>query len=143
MLCRLAKERRVSSWSPPLPGVLKFIVDGPDGVVRGKLGPAGIGGVLQNSRGDELVVSSKFLDVKDSNGVEVLAILGALKIFSGSFKGQLVVESDSLNAIIGVSSPVLKPWKFQVSFTKIKFLFSQLQVEFHHVVLSANTWLML
>lgn len=86
MLCRLAKERRVSSWSPPLPGVLNFIVDG---VVRGKLGPAGIGGVLQNSRGDELVVSSKFLHLKDSNEVEVLAILGALQIFSGSFKGSL------------------------------------------------------
>lgn len=111
MLCRLAKERRVSSWSPPLPGVLKFIVNG---VVRGKLGPAGIGGFLQNSRGDELVVSSKFLHLKDSNDVEVLAILGAVQIFSGSFKGQLVVESDSLNAIIWGVQPCFKPWKFQV-----------------------------
>lgn len=35
-------------WSPHLADVLKFNVDR---AVRGKLGPAGIGGVLQNSNG--------------------------------------------------------------------------------------------
>lgn len=87
---------------------VKVCCQWPDGVVRGKLGPAGIGGVLQNSRGDELVVSSKFLDVKDSNEVEVLVILGALQIFSVSFKWQLVVESDSLNAIIWGVQPCIE-----------------------------------
>ena len=37
--------------------------------------------------------------MRDSNEAEVLAILEALKIFSRSFKGRLIVESDSSNGI--------------------------------------------
>lgn len=38
---------------------------------------------------------SKFVGKKDSNEAEVLGILEALGNFSGTFNGQIVVESDS------------------------------------------------
>ena len=50
----------------------------------------------------------KFVGVKDSNEVKVLAILEALRIFSGFFKWKLMVESNSLNAITWVSTFALR-----------------------------------
>lgn len=60
----------------------------------------------------------------DSNKAELLAILRGLRIFSGSFQGQLVLESDSLNA--RMSTFVQKSWKFQFSSSEIKILSSWL-----------------
>lgn len=59
---------------------------------------AGIGAVLRNSCGLVLAMFSKHVGIMESNEVEVLAILEALRFFSSSFIGKLVVESDSLNA---------------------------------------------
>lgn len=66
------------SWVPPSYGALKFNVDR---VERGKRELAGIGGVLRNSNGGVLMIFSKYVGVKDSNEVEVLAILEVLLMF--------------------------------------------------------------
>lgn len=93
--CGGSKKKRVVSWSPPFPRRLKLNVDG---VVRDKLGPAGIGGVLRDENG-ALCLFSKGVELRDSNEAEVLAILEVLRILSSSFQGSSIVESDSLNAI--------------------------------------------
>ena len=70
-----------------------------DGVARGKPGPAVIGGILRNYKGEVLFMFSKYIGIKDSNEAEVLAILEALRIFVSNNFHSIVVESDSLNAI--------------------------------------------
>ena len=85
---------------PPLAGVLKFIVDGAS---RGKPGPASIGGVLLNFKGEVLISFSKPIGIKDSNEAEVFAILKTLRIYSRSFGDNLIVESNSSNAVSWVS----------------------------------------
>ena len=62
--------------SPPR-GLLKFNVDG---ATRDKPGLAGIGGVLRNDKDEVLLLFSKSVGIRDSNEVEVLAILEALRI---------------------------------------------------------------
>ena len=59
MECGPVKEKRSVLWSPPHYGVLKFNVDGAS---RIKLGPARIG-VLRNSRGEILLMFSKYVGV--------------------------------------------------------------------------------
>jgi hypothetical protein len=49
MVCGLPKVRRSTLCSPPPLGVLKFNVDG---ATKGKSGPAGIGGVLHDNKGE-------------------------------------------------------------------------------------------
>ena len=78
-------------------GVPKFNIDG---AAIGKPGPASIGGVLCNSKGDVLFMFSKQMGVCDSNEAEMLAILEALQCFSRLFHGDLIVESDSSNDIV-------------------------------------------
>lgn len=53
---------------------------------------------------------------RDSNEGEVLDILEALRIYSSSFHGSLLVESDSLNAISWVLQDDSIPWKFHYYF---------------------------
>lgn len=55
------------------------------------------GGVLCNDEREILCLFSKGVGVRDSNGAEVLANLEALRIFSWSFQGSLIVESDSFH----------------------------------------------
>lgn len=54
---------------------------------------------------------SKDVGIKYSNEAEVLAILEALRFFTHSFQGNLMVESDLLNAISRVKNGIIKPWK--------------------------------
>ena len=96
MGCGPSKMRIYVHWSPTPMGMLKFNVDG---AAREQSGPTGIGGVLQNSRGEFLLMFSKFVGDCDSNKAEVLAILEALRYFLRFFNGVLVVESDSSNAV--------------------------------------------
>ena len=79
MGCRPIKERRLVPC-PPLPTrVLKFNVDGAS---RGKPRPMGIRCVLHNRKGEVLHMFLTHVGVYDSNVVEVLAILGVLRLFS-------------------------------------------------------------
>ncbi|XVF77186.1 hypothetical protein PTKIN_Ptkin14bG0025500 [Pterospermum kingtungense] len=52
-------------------GLLMFNVDGSS---QGKPGPAGIGGVLRDHMGKELIRFLKSIEIKDSNMAELLAI---------------------------------------------------------------------
>lgn len=52
-----------------------------------------------NDKGDILYLFSKGVGIKDSNETEVLAVFEALRIFSHSFQGRLIVESDNFNAV--------------------------------------------
>ena len=64
MGCCPRKERRPIPWSPPPYRVSKFNVDGAS---RGNPGPAGITGVIRNSKGDVILMFSKHVGVCDSN----------------------------------------------------------------------------
>lgn len=55
-----------------------------------------------------------------------------------SFRQPLIVESDSLNAISWMSNSAMGPWKFYFLLNKIKFLSSELEVEFRHILRLAN-----
>ncbi|KAK3219249.1 hypothetical protein Dsin_013219 [Dipteronia sinensis] len=66
-----SRKRKAEEWTPPDNKGLKFNVDGS---VRGNLGPAGIGGVLRDSRGKVLCLFSLFMGSYGSNLTELLAI---------------------------------------------------------------------
>eukprot|EP00268_Persea_americana_P068026 TRINITY_DN9427_c0_g1_i1.p1 TRINITY_DN9427_c0_g1~~TRINITY_DN9427_c0_g1_i1.p1 ORF type:complete len:120 (+),score=19.95 TRINITY_DN9427_c0_g1_i1:825-1184(+) len=119
MGCRPSKMRKSVMLVPPSLGVLKFNVDG---AARGKPRPAGIGGVLRNSKGEVLFTFSKPIGIRDSKEAEVLAILKALCYFSRFFHGNLIVESDSSNVVAWVSNRKTNPWKLQFIFDKIQVL---------------------
>lgn len=82
---------------------------------------------------------SKRVGVCDSNDAEVLAILEALKLFSGNYGGALILASDSSNAITWVSNRKAIPWKFQFYFNDTRELSASINVSFHHEVRSANS----
>lgn len=111
-----------------------------DEAVRGKPGPAVVRGVLCNNDGKVLAMISKHVGCMESNEVEVVAILEALRLFASSFNSKLEVESDSLNVISWVSSSHLPPWRFQFYFNDIKMLSSKFSIRFLHVRCSANSF---
>ncbi|KAK3227605.1 hypothetical protein Dsin_007467 [Dipteronia sinensis] len=77
-----------------------------DGSVRGKPGPAGIGGVLRDSNGKVWCLFSKFVGVTDSNTVELWAIKKAVQLCSENpeLRGREVeVVSDSKVAVSWVN----------------------------------------
>lgn len=51
-----------------------------------------------------------------TNEAKVLVILEALRIFSSSFLGNLIVESNYSNAISWMKSTNNRPWKFSIIF---------------------------
>lgn len=128
MFCRAPKSRKVLRWTSPPMGVQKFTVDG---AARGNPCPSGIGGVPQNSEWD-MAMLSKSVGILDSDEVEVLAILEALRNILMCSHAFLVVERHSLKVVSWVSSPSAAPWKFHIHFNEIKFLASSIQVEFKH-----------
>lgn len=122
MGCGLAKKMLRLQWYFPSFGSLKFNVDGAS---RGKPRSAAIGSIFRNCKGEILFVSLKYVGIKDSNEAEVLAILEALRIFSRSFRGLSIVESDSSNVISWVKDLLDKgPWRFHFYFKEIKSLAS-------------------
>ncbi|XVF43014.1 hypothetical protein PTKIN_Ptkin02bG0006400 [Pterospermum kingtungense] len=79
-----------------------------DGSSQGKPDPAGIGGVLRDHIGKELIRFSKAIGVKDSNMAELLAIREALIVFISSpwvYSKGLIIESDSKVATNWVLNP--------------------------------------
>ena len=109
-----------------------------DGAARGKPGLAGTGGVLCNHDGLTLLSFSTYIGVKDSNEAEIFAILEALRVYKVLFNHPLIVESDSLNAISWVANSAKSLWRFYFYLNEIKFLSSELEVEFRHILHSAN-----
>ncbi|XVF86747.1 hypothetical protein PTKIN_Ptkin18bG0067300 [Pterospermum kingtungense] len=95
--------------SAPPPGFLKFKVDGSS---LEKPGLAGIGGILREHLGNELIRFSKHVGIVDSNEAELLAIREAFILFSTSrwiFVYSLIVESDSKNAVCCVNNSASSP----------------------------------
>ena len=119
------KVGKHQQWSPSLVCVLKFNVAG---AAKGKL--------RQASRSD--FVLNLFIDAKDSKEAEILSILETLRLFSALFRQPLIVESDSLNAISWVSNAAKGLWKAYFCLDEIKFLSSELDVEFRHILPSMN-----
>lgn len=72
---RNARERVYLSPSPE--GVLKWNING---FTSGKLGNAGISGILQDENRRVLCVFSSYIRVKDSNEAKFIAIIFALEI---------------------------------------------------------------
>ena len=73
-----------------------------DGFARGKPGPAGIGGVLRDSRGKVLCVFSLFVSVRDSNEARLMAIGKATDLCSANplmHGREIVFVSDSKVAV--------------------------------------------
>lgn len=89
--------------------------------------------MLCNNSGVVLAMFSKHVGIMELNEADVLAILEAHCFFSSSFNGQLVVESDFMNAIAWVNSSSKLPWSFRFYFDEIAFLVSSLDVVSQHV----------
>lgn len=87
-----------------------------------------------------LCLFSKGVGIGDSNEAEALAILEALRIFSRSFYGSLILENDSSNAMSWVSQDTCKPWKLHFYFNEIKYQVARFHVIFHQLR-SANGFL--
>lgn len=69
-----------------------------------------------------------------------MEILEALQNFVTRFQGNLVVETDSTNAIPWVSSSAdcVALWRFHFYFNEIRLLSLSIEVEFNYVVRLAN-----
>ncbi|XP_022774106.1 uncharacterized protein LOC111316412 [Durio zibethinus] len=83
-------------WTPPPLGAWKINVDGS---AIGKRGPTGIGGVVENHKGQILLLFSKHIGIQDSNFAELLAVVEALSIIVSpniDHIPEIIVESDSL-----------------------------------------------
>ncbi|XVE89047.1 hypothetical protein DITRI_Ditri19aG0118600 [Diplodiscus trichospermus] len=75
---KLAKVRRIVSWSKPPRGTVKFNVDGSS---LGKPGFVNIGGILRDHLGHVKFWFSKSIGTADSNYIEILAIREAFLLF--------------------------------------------------------------
>lgn len=80
-----------------------------------------------------------FLGIKKSNETEVLAMLEALRLYSRSFQENLIIESNSANAVMWTSHFVSRPWRVQFLFKEIKELSSILDMSFCHALRLANS----
>ena len=66
-----------------------------------------------------LLMFSRNVGVCDLNEAEVLSILKGLGLFSRSYVGALIVESDSFDAIAWVSNRKEYLWEFQFHLNEI------------------------
>lgn len=76
--------------------------------------------------------------IKNSNEAKVMAILEALRMFDDIYNLKLVMESDSSNVIVWISTSSESPWRFHFILKEIKFLFSMIQVKLSRVLHSVN-----
>lgn len=73
----LGKGEEIGPLISPPNGVLKLNIDG---VTKGKPRPAKIGVVLHNHKGRVMLMFSKNVATKESNGAKVMTVLEALHI---------------------------------------------------------------
>ncbi|XVE78048.1 hypothetical protein DITRI_Ditri13aG0112900 [Diplodiscus trichospermus] len=84
-----------------------------DGSSLGKPGPAGIGGILRDHLGNELIRFSRSVGMSESNVAELLAIREAFVLYVSSSWARchdLLIESDSLTAVNWANNPLSVPW---------------------------------
>lgn len=53
-----------------------------------------------------MTLSSKFIEIRNSNETKILAILEAMKMYASLFQVSLLVERDSSNAILWASGAI-------------------------------------
>ncbi|XVF62081.1 hypothetical protein PTKIN_Ptkin08bG0188600 [Pterospermum kingtungense] len=137
MPSNVTAPRLEAIWVELLVGTIKFNVDRS---AIGKPGPAGIGGVLRNHSGDELIRFSKAVGVVESNEVEYLAIREALILFLSSKwfdNHSLTIESDSSVAVL--NSPNSAPWRLRNFTNHIPNLLKRIpRVEVVHIYKECN-----
>lgn len=51
--------------------------------------------------------------IVECNGAEVVAIREALKLFRSRFQGQVIIKSDSRNALYCMSGKIRGPWRLE------------------------------
>ncbi|XP_038685806.1 uncharacterized protein LOC119985586 [Tripterygium wilfordii] len=125
-------------WSAPPTGCLKWNTDGSSLDYS-----SGVGGVLRDCNGNFLCIFSGPASNLDSNSAELRAIRFALE-FSVKFglkeKGNILVESDSLNVVNWLQKEIDSPWSKAQDFNAIANLSSQLSsITYNHVCREANS----
>ena len=83
-----------------------------DGSAMDKPGVAAIGGVLRDHAGTFKRVFSKSIGIEDFNFAKFMAINEGFSLFSSSIWAQshnLIIESDSKNAVLWAKSHLLVP----------------------------------
>ena len=136
----LPTPSRSATWICPPLGLMRLNVDGS---AMGKPGAAALGGVLCDHVGAFKGVFSKSIGIEDSNFVEFMAIKEGLSLFSSSTWAQshnLIIESDSKNAILWAKSHLLVPWRMKLISNQIEALkFRVKGVSFVHIFREANS----
>ena len=135
------RTRLLNVWEAPMPGCLKFNVDGS---AWGKPGLAGCGGILRDE--SKKVVGMFFgpLGIIESNEAEVKAIQQALVLFlQTKWVGvkELVIESDSMVAVLWVKNVGSRPWKLWKVFNEIDNCINVIKkVSFFNIYREANAF---
>lgn len=130
--------RPLVSWCPPPSNKLKWNVDGSS---RGKLGEAGIGGVLRNEFGTIKAKFTASVGIRDSNEAEFMAIVFALELSlqqNWIMEKEIIVESDSKNALSWVKKREECPWELTFFGNKLGNILKILKVTFEHKNWKAN-----
>jgi len=111
--------RTPQGWTRPPEGFLKLNFDGAS---RGNPGPAGIGGIIRNQKGETLHIYSSALGEGTNNEMEFAAMEKGLRILQRNYAGKasnVVIEGDSKIVIDAASkiytgtpaSRVTKHWR--------------------------------
>lgn len=116
----------MTEWLAPSENQIKFNVDAS---CRGNLGISGIGGVLNDHKGNILLMFSKNIGIQEPNIAEFLAIREAIVIMvndEGLTSKELVVESDSAIAVSWICNDTI-PWKLNMDANIITNAMSKLR----------------
>ena len=117
---------------------MKKIIIYTDGGSRGNPGPAAIGVVFCNEKGQKIKEYSEYLDEKTNNEAEYQAVISALQKFKAVFgkklakNTEIILKSDSellikqLNGEYKILDSKIQPlflkvWNLKLDFKKIKF----------------------
>ncbi|KAL4319081.1 hypothetical protein GQ457_18G021000 [Hibiscus cannabinus] len=106
-----------NKWRPPLPGQVKFNVDG-----AASMYGAGCGGIMHTYSGLIRAMFSGPVENDGADFAEIMTIKTALEIFieaKWAGKEVLMVESDSQVVLNWISQPLLRPWKWWTLFEQI------------------------
>jgi hypothetical protein len=79
-------------WSPPPTGFIKINFDGAS---KGNPGPVGFGGIIENSEGEILNLTTSYLGENTNNAVELSSLLKGLKIALDNHYQWIIAEGYS------------------------------------------------
>ncbi|KAK9005603.1 hypothetical protein V6N11_043029 [Hibiscus sabdariffa] len=96
-----------------------------DGAIEGRVGKAGIGGILRNSENVTLIMFSKAIGFSDATSAELCVIREALVLFvesKWSKQSSLILEIDCTLCAGWLRSPTLAPVSFKILIADILIL---------------------